>query len=166
MSCSLDLNWDSINWPQRYMISSLELNYILIHNKRLFPSDNHWTLQDSSDFIYWLDKHSTIVREDIFLYRGTWDTDTPYWSANEEDKINFNIISTSKKELIAKEFSRPPFGYVHTLHLHKGCKILDLKEYYEEGYSIREEEVIICPGHRFELIYRRGSNKHWNVFYS
>ena len=41
MSSSLDTNWDSCTWPQRYMISSMELNYILVNNKRLFDTDNH-----------------------------------------------------------------------------------------------------------------------------
>jgi hypothetical protein len=163
MSCSLDTNWDSCTWPQRYMISSMELNYILVNNKRLFDSDNHWTVNDASDFISWIDQHSAIVQESMILYRGTWDTNVPYWSASKDDSINLNIISTSKKERIAKEFSRAPVGYVHTLHLHKGCKVLDLKDYYQEGDSIQEEEVLLCPGHRFELVRRRGSDKHWNV---
>ncbi len=165
MTCSLDVNWDSATWPQRYMISSLELNHILVHRKRLFD-DDHWTLQDASEFLSWLDQHCTIIQESMILYRGTWDTTVPYWSKKDHDNINLNIMSTSKRQSVAKEFSRPPVGYVHTLHLHKGCKVLDLKDYYQEGDSIREEEVLLCPGHRFELVRNRGSTKTWNVFYS
>ena len=111
----------------------------------------------------WLDMHSDTLTKFKTVYRGTWDSPIPYWNLNEEIPINQNIVSTSSKKSIAKEFSNSLKGFLHILQLILGCYIFDMKNYYNNHVLNREKEILILPNHKFTLLNKNGHCLTWLV---
>jgi hypothetical protein len=155
---------DISTWPQRYIFSSFELNYILVNNKRLIPRNGkHWSIKDVKLFITWLYNNSNVLTKTKIVYRGTWDSSVPFWNLNNEIPINQNIVSTSSKKSIAKEFSNSLKGFLHILQLTPGCHIFDMKNHYNNSVASREKEILILPNHKFTLLNKNGHCLTWVV---
>jgi hypothetical protein len=163
MPTDLDRDWDSMLWPHRYMTMSFEVNAFL--SKQPFKkSGKHWTKKDILEFMEWANKQATTLQRARMLYRGTpKDVTLPYYASNP----TLSFVSTTKSADIAQEFASPKGkGWVHVLHLSKGCRVIDLQPYYATfripGLK-REKEVLLLPGHTFTLLSEDKHTKHWQV---
>jgi hypothetical protein len=179
MPCQLDELWATSTWPQRYILSSYDVNMILSGTQGWVKSTDskHWTRREVNTLLSWMHRHAELVVEPRVLYRGTRSCglinplDVP---SEERVPENTGFLSSTTDSKIAKEFSgllrrrrssAKPQGRVHVLHLMPGCMVYDMMPEYTGFFAgvQRERETVILPGHEFRFIKQRGARMHWAV---
>lgn len=142
--------------------------------------------EEVADLKKWMDRRAVTVTQDgTTLYRGTLGPDVFIDPARLESEVETpeaadeqffkdfkakkpmtakHYISTSTDLKIAKGFAGVGSrfegkGYLHTLHLKPGCRVVPFDKYYPGP----EKEQIILPGHTFTPVKRTAHNLTWTV---
>lgn len=159
--------WKGGSWLKRYMHSSFELNMRLAGLSVLLDkSMKMWTPSRIRACMAWMRSHSRVVDKDVVCYRGTSKASVMIEADPDNltsPKRNKCILSLTGSRGIAKEFAWPKGkGYVHTLRLTKGCRVVDM-EYEKTQKVCREKELLLLPGHQLHLVSQRGKSLIWDV---
>lgn len=159
--------WKGSSWLKRYMHSSFELNMRLAGlAARLDKSAKTWTPTRIKSCMAWMRSHSTKLDHDAVYYRGTSKASVMIEADPESlvtPKRNRCILSLTSSKAIAKEFAWPKGkGYMHTLKLAKGCRVVGM-QYEDVAKVAREKEMLLLPGHQLDLVSRNGRSMTWEV---
>ena len=158
--------WNCSSWLKRYMHSSFELNMRLAGlSAKLDKSSKIWTPTRIKACMAWMRSHSKTLDKDVVLYRGTSKASVMIEADPDSlatPKKNRCILSVTSSKAIAKEFAWPRGkGFVHSLKLAKGCRVVDTE--YDGAKVSREKEALLLPGHQLELVFQKGHSLTWKV---
>lgn len=157
MPTQLDELWASSTWPQRYILSSSDVNNTLL-GMPVARSGKHWTKQDVARFVRWMDANCTVLAAPVVLYRGSQSPDV-----GERNKA---FLSTSLSRKVALEFAKAS-GFVHVVHCQPGCRVFDMGPHYAGNRVLlgasREREVLVMPGTLLTPLRKHGRSFHWTA---
>jgi hypothetical protein len=156
------------NWAIRYLHSSFDLSRIMC-GMQVDKKLTMWKPKAIKEFNEYMKKNSKEVKKTITLYRGTsYASPTVEKISEISVKLPFyncQYLSCSKSKEIGLRYKWDETGFLHILHCHKGSRIYDMENEYNENFEAQlEKEVIILPNHRMKI---RKINDHvieWDIY--